>query len=159
VFNETGTRRIQRIGTYRWPEPAERSRIKKWSGWRDLNARLLRPERSALPSWATSRHRYSITNSVQNVHHYFLSGGNCFRSPVPSLTRARLLQMRCGDNGQSLNLISKLRHLRRFGSIEVSALFNIVALSVLEDPGRLSIRSGKPQSGKPSCNLSSIMLF
>ena len=28
----------------------------KWSGWRDLNARLLRPKRSALPSWATSRH-------------------------------------------------------------------------------------------------------
>ena len=27
-----------------------------WSGWRDLNARLLRPERSALPDWATSRH-------------------------------------------------------------------------------------------------------
>ena len=28
----------------------------EWSGWRDLNARLLRPERSALPDWATSRH-------------------------------------------------------------------------------------------------------
>jgi hypothetical protein len=31
-----------------------------WSGWRDLNARLLRPERSALPDWATSRHIWKI---------------------------------------------------------------------------------------------------
>ena len=26
-----------------------------WSGWQDLNLRPLRPERSALPNWATSR--------------------------------------------------------------------------------------------------------
>jgi hypothetical protein len=43
---------------------------KKWSGWRDLNARLLRPERSALPSWATSRHghgRYIIYLQMSTV--------------------------------------------------------------------------------------------
>ncbi len=33
---------------------------REWSGWRDLNARLLRPERSALPDWATSRHDVMI---------------------------------------------------------------------------------------------------
>ena len=38
----------------------------KWSGWRDLNARPLRPERSALPNWATSRHGMDDIKFISN---------------------------------------------------------------------------------------------
>ena len=33
------------------------STFKSWSRWRDLNPRPLRPERSALPNWATPRYK------------------------------------------------------------------------------------------------------
>ena len=55
----------------------------KWSGWRDLNARLLRPERSALPSWATSRHGPSITNLEWIVHPFFRLMGKSAKSWSP----------------------------------------------------------------------------
>ncbi len=35
-----------------------KQRKKQWSGWRDLNPRPLRPERSALPSCATARNHH-----------------------------------------------------------------------------------------------------
>lgn len=46
-----------------------------WSGWQDSNLRPLRPERNALPSWATSRNaKYVTTKSNFCLLH-------CYQSP------------------------------------------------------------------------------
>ena len=39
-----------------------------WSRWRDLNPRPLRPERSALPSWATPRNNGLTTKQLSTLH-------------------------------------------------------------------------------------------
>lgn len=39
----------------------------EWSGWRDLNPRPLRPERSALPSCATARKPRFMIHAITNI--------------------------------------------------------------------------------------------
>lgn len=48
-------------------KPHPKVRLVKWSGWRDLNSRPLRPERSALPSCATARCCFPATGDSLRI--------------------------------------------------------------------------------------------
>ena len=76
-----------------------------WSRWRDSNPRLLRPERSALPNWATPR--YWIACSFLRMPRKIRSGTS-LRSALPVAVTASRIATSCSRSATAATPLRSL---------------------------------------------------